>query len=145
MKNLLFPRNFQIVGWVLFIPTVILAFLLFLNTCDLDWIDETIFNLDWINDTVLNDIIIIGLALGSIFIVCSKEPCEDEMTRSIRLAALLNSLYIYVILLICCTLAINGIEFLKFTLLNLVLFPVIYVVTFRLEMHRYHKMSDNEE
>lgn len=67
------------------------------------------------------------------------------MTRSIRLASLLNSIYAYVILLIACTILINGVNFLMFAVFNLVLFTVIFVCNFRLEMHRYNKMYEDEE
>ena len=67
------------------------------------------------------------------------------MIRSIRLAALLNSLYVYVLLLIACTLLINGVEYFRFMAANLVLLPIIYVILFSLEMRRYNKMSEDEE
>ena len=57
----------------------------------------------------------------------------------------LNSLYIYVILLITSTLLINGIAFMEFAIINLVLLPMIYVLIFRLEMYRYNKICDDEE
>ena len=135
MKNLLFPQRCKFVGWFIFVPAIIMSILTYFSFLTLNGVTETI----------VNDAIIIGIALGALFIVCSKEAHEDEMTRSIRLASLLNSLYIYVMLLIISTLLINGIAFLKFMVINLVLFPVIYVTTFSLEMHRYNKMSENEE
>ena len=96
-------------------------------------------------EIIINDAVIIGAALGAIFIVCSKEACEDEMTRALRLSALLNSLYVYVILLIACTLFVNGLAFLQFMFVNLILFPVIYVLIFSLEMNRFKRMCENEE
>ncbi len=138
MKNLLFPTGFKIIGWLLFIPAVVMGALCFFDIFDID-------SFSGLTETIVNDAIIIGIALGSLLIVCSKEVHEDEMTRSIRLAALLNSLYIYVLLLITTTLTLNGLEFFKFMVLNLVLLPIIYLVVFRLEMHSYNKMSGNEE
>ncbi len=135
MKNFLFPRGFQCAGWLLFIPAVIMGVLCYFSLCSVSGIVETI----------LNDAIIIGIASGAIFIVCSKEPCEDEMTHSIRLSSLLNALYAYIALLIVSTLVINGVDFFSFMIVNLVLFPIIYVVIFRLEMRRYNKMSGDEE
>lgn len=135
MKNLLFPRSFRLVGWILFVPAIIMGILIVSGSCALTGVAET----------VENDAVIIGIALGAVFIVCSKEAREDEMTRSIRLSALLNALYVYVALLIASTLLINGVEFFWFMVVNLVLLPVIYVVMFRLEMHRYNKMSEDEE
>lgn len=98
-----------------------------------------------IAETIVIDSVIIGIALGAMFIVCSKERVEDEMTKSIRLASLLNSIYAYVALLVGCTILINGVKFLVFAVFNLVLFPIIFVCNFRLEMHRYNKMCEDEE
>lgn len=135
MKNLLFPRVFQPIGWIMFVPSLILGALIYFELICLSGMSET----------VVNDIAIIGIALGALFIVCSKERNEDEMIRSIRLSSILNSIYIYVLLLVTCIVAINGIGFMKFAVLNLVLFPMIFVCNFRLEMRRYNKMCENEE
>ena len=67
------------------------------------------------------------------------------MTRAIRLSSLLNALYAYVAILIVCTICINGVTFLLFAILNMVLYPIIYVILFKLEMYRYSKMSRDEE
>lgn len=135
MKNLLFPRCFQFIGWAVFVPAVIVALLCYY--------DILIYN--GFGNTVINDIVIIGIALGAVFIVCSKERYEDEMTRAIRLSSLLNALYVYVLILITSTLSFSGVDFLQFMAFNLVLFPLIYVVLFRLEMYRYNKMCKDEE
>lgn len=135
MKNILFPYYCQFIGWILFIPSLIAGALIF---CDA-------LSLSGTTGTVVNDIVIIGIALGGLLIACSKERIEDEMTRSLRLAALLNSIYMNTILLICCTISFNGVEFLKYAVFNLMLLPVLFVFTFRAEIYRYHKMCENEE
>ena len=136
MKNILFPRFFQPIGWIMFVLSLIMGGeIMFFNVMDLT---ETAY-------TIANDIAIIGIALGALFIVCSKERIEDEMTRSIRLSSLLNTIYIYVALLIACTIALNGLDFMVFSVINLVLLPMLFVCNFKLEMHRYNKMCENEE
>lgn len=122
-------------GWLLFVPAIILGILIYFGVISFAGVIETI----------LNDAVIIGITVGSIFIVCSKEKHEDEMISSIRLASLLNALYIYSAILIASVLLINGIAFIYFMTVNLVLLPLIYVVIFRLEIHRYNKMSEYEE
>lgn len=134
MKNLLFPRIFQPIGWIMFLPSLIMGVLVFLG----------VFSLRGTAETVVNDIVIIGIALGSLFIVCSKERIEDEMTRSIRLSSLLTSIYVYVALLVLCTLFINGINFSVFLVINLVLFPLIFVCIFRLEIYRFNRLNEDE-
>lgn len=136
MKNFLFPHIFQPIGWIMFVLSLITGAYLYYGM--------PVFGAG-ITETIVIDSAIIGTALGALFIVCSKERVEDEMTRAIRLASLLNSIYFYVILLVGCTILINGVNFLMFAVLNLVLFPIIFVCNFRLEMHRYKKMYEDEE
>ncbi len=134
MKNLLFPHIFQPIGWCVFVPSIIVGLLIFFSVIN-----------PWWCETVVNDAVIIGTTLGALFIVCSRERIEDEMTKSIRLSSLLNSIYIYVVLLITCTVLINGMAYLYFLIVNTVLLPIIFVCIFRLEMARYNKMNDDEE
>lgn len=135
MKNLLFPRGFQFVGWTLFVPALVLGVLVCFG----------ILGLSGITETVVNDVIIIGITLGALFIVCSKERHEDEMTRTLRLSSLLNSIYVYAVILIAATLSVNGLAFYYVMLVNLALLPLIFVVIFRMEMHRYYKENGDEE
>ncbi len=145
MKNYLFPHSFQLIGWILFVPSLILGAIFFFNI--MAPADQS-FDLPYfsgVSEIIVNDFIIIGIALGALFIVCSKEKVEDEMTQSIRLASLLNSIYAYVILLVFCTILINGVDFLLFVVVDLAILPILFVCNFRFEMHRYNKMFADEE
>ncbi len=135
MKNILFPHIFQSIGWIMFVPSLVMGALIYFRVLSFIGIAETI----------VNDLVIIGIVLGALFIVCSKERGEDEMTKSIRLASLLNSIYAYVIMLVCSTILINGEKFLMFAIFNLVLLPILFVCNFRLEMHHYNKLCEDEE
>ncbi|MGM9773840.1 MAG: hypothetical protein ACI3Y2_01360 [Candidatus Egerieousia sp.] len=137
MKQLLFPRVFRIIGWILFIPSIIVGIMLL---CP-----DSMFEPIWKGGVVLVDATIIGLALGAMFIVCSKEAKEDEMVRSIRQSSLLTAFYIYIAILIIGTILINDFAYLDFMAVNLALFPVIYVITFRTAIYRYNKIEGDEE
>ena len=144
MKNLLFPHIFQLIGWIMFVPSMIAGGIIFSGFLPFDGIMELL-SYDGMTETIVNDIVIIGIALGSLFIVCSKERIEDEMTSSIRLSSILNSIYAYVALLVVCTILINGVDFIIFAFINLSILPILFVCNFRLEMHRYNKMFADEE
>ena len=144
MKNLLFPHIFQLIGWIMFVPSMIAGGIIFSGFLPFDGIMELL-SYDGMTETIVNDIVIIGIALGSLFIVCSKERIEDEMTSSIRLSSILNSIYAYVALLVACTILINGVDFIIFAFINLSILPILFVCNFRLEMHRYNKMFADEE
>lgn len=96
-------------------------------------------------ETVIADTAIIGIAIGSLFIGCSRERIEDEMTSTIRVNSLLTSFYTYIVFLIICTLAVNGIAYLYVMAASLVMLPMIFVIRFRYEMHKYYKMKSDEE
>lgn len=135
MKNLLFPHVFRPIGWIMLIPTLILGILLL---CD-------ILSIDGVTETILIDTSIIGIALGSVFVTCSRERIEDEMTIAIRLRALLTSLYVYVAFLIIWTLTVNGLAYLYVMAVSLVMMPIIFVVRFKYEMYKYYKIKSDEE
>lgn len=135
MKIFLLPHSIRPIGWIVLVPTLILGALLITGALGVSGTVETI----------LNDIAIIGIALGSIFITCSRERIEDEMTSMIRLKALLTSLYTYVVFLIIWTLAVNGIAYLYVTIVSLVMLPLIFVVCFTYEMHKYNNVNSDEE
>ncbi|MDE6553242.1 MAG: hypothetical protein K2K98_09845 [Muribaculaceae bacterium] len=144
MKNLLFPHIFQLIGWIMFVPSMIAGGIIFSGFLPFDGIMDHL-SYEGMTETIVNDIVIIGIALGSLFIVCSKERIEDEMTSSIRLSSILNSIYAYVALLVACTILINGVDFIIFAFINLSILPILFVCNFRLEMHRYNKMFADEE
>lgn len=135
MKIFLFPHAFRPIGWIVLLPTLLLGILLLRGVPGINGIAETI----------LIDVAIIGIALGSIFITCSRERIEDEMTSAIRLNALLTSLYMYIVFLIILTLAVNGMAYLYIMAASLVMLPIIFVVRFKYEMHKYNKEKSDEE
>ncbi len=134
MKIFLFPRIFRIIGWVMFLPAIILGIAEFSGLCDMRGITEII----------VHDVTIIGIAVGALFITCSRERIEDEMTGAIRLRSLLSALYAYVVFLVIETLVVNGMAYFYVMTANLVAFPIIFALRFRYEMHKYYTISDEK-
>ncbi len=135
MKDYLFPASCRVPGWLLFLVGLVVL--------PIVWYDP--FSLDGVIETVVIDIAVIFTVLGALFIVCSQETHEDEMTRAIRLSSLLKALYIYVAIIILGTLFINGVPYLQFIVCNIVLFPIIFVIIFRVAMSRYYNQEGDEE
>ena len=135
MKTILLPHYMRVVGWILFLPSLLVGVLLLLD----------VISLNGIAGVVVNDTAIIGIAIGSLFICCSRERQEDEMMQAVRLQALMVSLYVYVGLLIVCTLIINELAYLYFMIANLCLFPVVFLLVFKIMIARYRKEFDDEK
>lgn len=94
---------------------------------------------------LLNNIAIIGLCIGSIFIACSRERIEDEMTSAVRLNALLVALYINSAVTVAAALLLYDFAFLYFMIWNIITTPLIFMVIFRWRMWRINRTSDHEE
>lgn len=141
MKMYLFPHRFRTIGWVMFAVGIILGSLLFFGVIEVggDFLHVSV------EETILNDVAIIGTTLGALFVVNSRERREDELTQLVRLTSLLYALYGYLGVLILCTLLFNGFEFLIFSLVYLVFFPIIYVVMFSINMQRLKMLGSDEE
>ena len=69
---------------------------------------------------LLNNIAIIGLCVGSIFIACSRERIEDEMTGAVRLNALLTALYVNIAAAVIASLVLYDFDYLYVMVVNLV-------------------------
>ncbi len=133
MKNILFPSKFRYVGMALFIVGLVIG------ACVMAGVPGVAAS------EMAHDAAVIGISVGALLTVCSREPYEDEMVSAIRLASLLNTLYASIIILVCSTLLLSGEEYQRFMELNLVLIPIIYVSLFRAEIYRYNKVSEDEE
>lgn len=125
MKNILFPQWCRSLGWWLFAIGLIAV--------AVSWLVKIAFY----NEGV------IGVTLGAMLIVCSKERNEDEMTRAVRLSSLLNALYACVVVIV--TGALLTADIAQLTDINLVLFPTIYVIICRADMWRIYKMTKDEK
>ena len=94
---------------------------------------------------LLNNIAIIGLCVGSIFIACSRERIEDEMTGAVRLNALLTALYINTAITVAAALVLYDFTFIYFMIWNMITTPLLFMLIFRWRMWRINRTTDNEE
>lgn len=94
---------------------------------------------------LLNNIAIIGLCVGSIFIACSRERIEDEMTGAVRLNALLTALYVNTAATVIAALALYNLTFLYFMIWNMITTPLLFMLIFRWRMWRINRTADHEE
>ncbi len=94
---------------------------------------------------LLNNIAIIGLCVGSIFIACSRERVEDEMTGAVRLNALLVALYINSAVTVAAALVLYDFAFLYFMIWNIITTPLLFMVIFRWRMWRINRSTGHEE
>ena len=157
-KNYLFPSKFQKLGWILLVPFGLL-FLYFCFTTSgsrIEWqmpvfalVDQGFLqNTMWFGFTsndVFDEVTLIGLILSLLFIAFSKEKDEDEFISQIRLNSLVWALLINYVILILAELFIYGLPFLYIFYFNLILILVLFVIKFRIELHKLKTNAENEK
>ena len=145
-KNYLFPHQFRMIGWVLAIVAVV-GYL---------WLPEFHFKMPSLYfDTFFDDenesgffrmartdilsLAMPVLTIGLLFVGFSKEKVEDEFVQYLRTQSLIWATYVTAALFIIATLLIYGISYLYVPFLVFFVFLVLFIVKFRIEVHRANK------
>ena len=149
-KNYLFPHQFRMIGWVLVI-TAVAAFIvtriwfpnlsikmpsLYFDTFFDDENESGFFRIARA-DTL--SLAIPVLTIGLLFIGFSKEKVEDEFVQYLRTQSLIWATYVTAALFIIATLLIYGISYLYVPFLVFFVFLILFIVKFRIEVHRANK------
>ena len=104
--NYLFPNRLKKIGWLLFIPGIILGIVYLIYQSDISlfnikvfaiaeeaiFSDTTFFSIS--ENNILDEISSILLIIGTLLIAFSKEKSEDEFISKIRLESLVWATYI---------------------------------------------------
>lgn len=161
-KSLLLPHGFQKIGWAILIPVVLyhIVVVLILDR-DNEEVGKAIFNLLnlpvhlssdgdntllWNNaEQWLNNICIFGVVLGGLFIGCSREKIEDELTERLRHNSLLIALWVNYGILLGASLLVYNLNFINVMVYNMFTMLLIFVAVFRWKLWRLRKEVQDEE
>ncbi|MBQ5958903.1 MAG: hypothetical protein IJL44_06935 [Bacteroidales bacterium] len=156
MKSYLFPHRFRKAGWVISVVTI----LFFISS--LIWFPNLRFKMPAIYfDTVFFEesanrhffttadsgiltICLPLLVLGLLLIGFSKEAIEDEFIVSIREKSLVWATYATAIVFVLLTLTVYGIAYTYVPYLIFFLFLVLFIIKFRIELHRNASKNEDE-
>ncbi|MEP0711532.1 hypothetical protein [Algoriphagus sp.] len=140
LTKILLPYQFQKIGWLLFVPVALLAFLALSIEFEFAWLQLNGIResslLDSADENFTNELAIVGLFLSLFFIAFSKEKLEDEYIQKIRLDSILFACYGYFILNVIGAVAFYGLGYFSFMLFNMFSIPVLFIVRFRWIMFR---------
>lgn len=149
-KNYLFPHRFKVVGWVLAIAAVasLVAYPIWFPDWrfevpalyyDFPFLDDKDTGFFVMADTSIFSIAAPVLTIGLLFIGFSKEKVEDEFVHYLRAQSLIWATYVTAILFIATTLLIYGISYLYVPYLVFFVFLILFIIKFRIELHRFNK------
>lgn len=133
-KELLFPHACQRVGVVLSVLFG-LGCLLWLFR----WSDQLTC---WQG---LDELLVIGLLVGLLLAAFSRERDEDEYMTRLRYESLVWAVLADSLFVVVATLAVYGMDYLYVLLAQLFLLLILYIVRFRIVLHRVRKEGGCEK
>lgn len=154
----LFPNHFKTVGWVLFVPSLVLGILYNINNEILKSflkikvfaIAETqLFNFNsyfkFIENDIIDELILFGLIIGGVFVGFSKLKNEDEYISKIRYESLVWATYFNYGLILFFTLFIYGIPYLNILFYNMFTLLLFFIIRFHYMIYKLNKVNQDDE
>lgn len=158
--NYLLSNQFKKIGWVIFIPSMILGLLFVIFQFRPKFLDIKVFAIldsssapwdSWVNFCVvtqtnaIDEIIGILLITSLFFIAFSKEKKEDEFIFKIRLESLLWATYINYATLIFTILFVYGGAGLWVLVFNVFTILIFFIIRFNWVIGKSGKLAKNEK
>lgn len=155
MKTLfLLPNQFNKIGWILFIPSIIVGTFLLFSDFDFDsHFQIKVFA--FINDEILSDtkyftfiengILVVLIILGGILIGFSKTENEDEFISKIRYESLVWATYLNFGLMLLSTLFIYGFPYFDVLIINIFAMLLFFIIRFHFMIYKLNKSTSDDE
>lgn len=130
----LFPNKLKPLGWVLFIPSLVLGVLNQYISFNFSFLEMESANNKLFSSTqnLTDEVALIGILLGLVLIGFSKLKTEDEYVQKIRLDSLLWATYLNIGLIILSTLLVYSDKYFEVMIYNLFALPLFFVIRFHL-------------
>lgn len=155
--NYLFPNRYKKLGWLLFIPGIIIgmAFLIYQSDINLFNIkafalaeealfsDNSFFSIS--ENNFLDDISSILIIIGALLIAFSKEKFEDEFISKIRLESLVWATYINYAILTLAIIFVKDMTFFWVLVFNMFTLLVFFLVRFNWALYKTKNQIYDEE
>ncbi len=143
--NFLFPYRFKKIGWILFIPSVVLGllYLIFDFTPDFLHVKALFLGESGLfygsNDNLIDEIAGVFIIVSSLMIAFSKEKTEDEFLSRIRLESLVWATYVNYIVLILGILLVYGMTFFYILIVNMFTILFFFIIRFNWVLYKLKK------
>ncbi|MEQ9262129.1 MAG: hypothetical protein RLP14_03105 [Owenweeksia sp.] len=155
----LLPHRAKTMGWLIFIPSLLLGVIQFFSTYEPKWLDAEVpalFYTDWlladkgerflfftlIQNNLADEICALLLLIGGLLLVFAREVHEDEMIMKIRLESMLWSARVNGIVILFCIIFIYDITFYYVMVLNLFLLFFLFIGRFEWALRSLRRESE---
>jgi len=158
--NYLFGYRCKRIGWILFIPGLIVGILILIVRIEVSqWeflkipvfaiVDQPIMDdiiiFGWTKNYILDELGALLFIVGGILIAFSRQKIEDELIAKIRLESLIWAVYINYGILVLCIIFFYELAFMNVMLYNMFSLLIIFLIRFNWALYRSKKMITDEE
>ena len=154
----LFPNQFKLLGWILFILGTVLAVLMVSLNIEPEFLDLKVFALaskpnfmgeaeffSIHQNNMLSELVGLMLIIGLVIIAFSKEKTEDEFIAKLRLESLVWATYVNYIILALSIIFIYDEVFFWVMILNMFTILLFFLLRFNWILFRTKKQMAHEE
>jgi len=153
----LLPHRFKKVGWLLFVPSVILGILTLIYDWAPDFLEVNVFGFfidefmgakkyfGFVSNNILNEILGVLVILSGLMIAFSKESEEDELISKIRLQSLVWATYWNYGILVLAMLFVYDLSFLWVMIFNMYTVLIFFIIKFNWSLVNLNKALTHEE
>lgn len=148
--NPLLPHRFKTIGWLLFVPSLLLGIAIITTDYRPGFLNVSLPNLlTQLNGSSLtnnhvnlaNTLAGVLLIIGGLLLVLSKEKQEDEYIAGLRLNALLWAVVVNYLLLLAAFLLLYNINFLQVMIYNMFTILLIFILRFHFLLYQAKKSN----
>ncbi len=155
--NYLFSNRYKKVGWLLFIPGLILGIVFLICQSDINLFNFKVFSIaeqaifneatffSISENNVLDEISSILIIVGALLIAFSKEKSEDEFISKIRLESLVWATYINYVILLLTIIFVFDMTFLWVLVFNMFTLLIFFLIRFNWALNKSRNQISDEE
>lgn len=151
MKNsLLIPNKYKVIGWMVFVVFIVLGF--FCLTKEFKIPNFRLYHnkgtslmSNFPDYNLTNEFAILGITVGLLMIMFSKEKAEDEYIAVLRLKSLQWAVLVSYVILLCINFSFYGISFLLILIYNIWTVPIVFLIKFNYNLYRLRKEGVSDE
>lgn len=148
--SLLLPNKYKWIGLIIAIPAAVLGFFYMFFDYEIPFLAFGVDTANNFSDFLKNqnftdELIVVGLAIGLLFIAFSKEKNEDEFVSKVRLESLQWAVLVNSIVLILCTLAVYGGTYFTVIIFNMFTPLIFFIGRFHYVMFRNNQLAFNDK
>ncbi|MCH8546132.1 MAG: hypothetical protein LAT54_05315 [Cryomorphaceae bacterium] len=153
ISNHLFPKQYRMIGWMLFVPGIILGiWSLFFDSHP--FFDRQVFaviaekNLNsyvyfsWKENNILDEIAAVLIIIGGMLAAFSKLPNEDELISQLRLDSLLWATYLNYFILLLSVMFVYEFAFFPIIVFNMFTILIFFLLRFHWVLFRNRLQND---